>query len=521
MTLWLLMTMLCSAVAVAISVPLIRRLDRAPTGQDAAIYQDQMKEVDRDLDAGTIHAPEAESAKAEIQRRLASAAKTETAVRPISNMWRNVALVASSGLVILGGVNLYGVLGSPDMPATSVVTPAVPVAAATAAPQQQPAAQQAAQQQTAVPAQNNSGGALQVDAMVAKLQAKLQANPKDAEGWRMLGWAQFNTQHYTESVEAYGKAIAIDPNNIDYKSAYSEALVQAAQGVVTPKAQEIIAEVLAKSPKDLRGRFYDALGHEQSGDQNGALDRWTALLADAPPDAGWRDDVKQRVTDLGKALGKDVSAVVSGAAAPVAAAQQKPLAAGEKDAMVAGMIAKLSAKLEANPKDRDGWAMMIRSLAVTGDKKGAEDALNKALEIFKGDQGTIDGMKQVAQAAGIGAGAGAAATTAPAAPAQGQASAIPPSAAAPQISADQQAAVQAMAPADQQTMIKGMVQKLADKMKDNPKDLDGWMRLMRAYQVLKEPDNAKTALNSALSAFVTEPDSIAKLKAAAAELGIN
>ncbi len=518
MNFWLISTILCSAAAVAISIPLIRRYEQRGEGaQESAVYQDQLKEVDRDLNSGTINAPEAQAAKVEIGRRLDAVQRDSSAPQPISPLWRSAALVACAALVILGGVNLYGFMGSPNMP--SAVPAPQQVAAATvppgaAAPAAVPVADAAA-------ASNVGAATAQVDGMIAKVQARLKTNPKDAEGWRMLGWALFNTQRFQESADAYTNALALDPSNIDYKSAMMESTVQAAQGVVTPRAQELINDVLAKDHRDLRARFYDALGHEQSGDQAGALERWMSLLADAPADAGWRDDVKQRAADLAKALGKDVSASLSGVApAPVQGA--KPLGAGEKDAMVAGMIAKLAAKLEANPKDRDGWAMMIRSLIVTGDKKGADDALAKALDIFKDDKATADGLKQTAvdAAAKVAGTAPAAATAAPAAP-DAAASAIPPSAAAPQISADQQTAVQSMAPQDQQAMIQGMVQKLADKMKDNPKDLDGWMRLMRSYQVLKAPDKAKVALADAMKAFDGDQASLDKLKAAATELGIN
>jgi cytochrome c-type biogenesis protein CcmH len=491
MSLWLLMTMLCSAAAVAVSIPLIRRYDTVPAGAiDKAIYEDQLKEVEKDLQTGTINAPEAQSAKVEIERRLATVDKNVVGAAPVSNTWRNVALLASAGLVILGSVNLYNMIGSPDLPS------AVP----------QPAAQNMAQQPQADAAPAAAPAAPgQVDAMVAKLIARLQANPKDAEGWRMLGWSQFNLQHYTESADAYEKALALTPDNIDYKSAYAEAIVQMSQGIVTPKATALFAEVLAKQPKDSRGRFYDALAHEQSGDQSGALDRWLALLADTPADAGWREDVKQRVVDLGKATGRDVSAALLTPSLPATGGQQT-LAQPEKDAMVAGMIAKLAAKLEANPKDRDGWAMMIRSLSVSGDKKGAEDALAKALEIFKGDQATIDGLKSIAQTA-TGAASGG--------------SAIPPTASAPVISDEQKATIQALPEGDQKNMIKSMVERLAGKLQANPNDFDGWVRLMRSYQVLGEPQKAKDALAIALSTFAADAGTTEKIKAAATELGIN
>ena len=375
MMLWLLITILCSATAVVVSIPLIRRYeDRKGSPQDQAIYQDQLNEVDRDESSGTIDAPEAKAARIEIHRRLAETKSMTQQARPLSPSWKMLVLALTAGMVILGGVSLYGIMGAPDVPSVSnAQAPAIPLAT----------------------------GPGQVETMIVKLQARLQTNPKDAEGWRMLGWAQFNTQNYAASADAYAKASEIDPTNIDYKSAFAESLVQSAEGIVTPKAQGLFAEVLAKDPKEFRARYYDALAHEQSGDQNGALDRWIALLADAPADAGWRDDVKQRIVNLGKTLSRDVSAAVKLPKLDPAS-PQKPLASDERNAMVVGMIAKLATKLEANPRDRDGWAMMIRSLAVTGDKKGAADALNKAIGIFKDDQSTIDGLQSIAKAAGVG-----------------------------------------------------------------------------------------------------------------------
>ncbi len=362
MTLWLLMVMLCSAAAVGVSIPLIRRFDPVKQdGRDIAIYEDQLKEVDRDVRSGAISAPEAVLAKVEIQRRLAAAAKNVGIERPISSTVRGVALAVVVGLVIVGGGSLYGLLGSPDLISQPAQTPV----AARPAP---------------------------VEIMVAKLEARLQANPNDAEGWRTLGFAQFELKNYPKSAEAYAKALALDPGNIAYKSAYAEALVQAADSVVTPTARALFAEILAQNPKDMRARFYDALALEQAGNQIGALDRWLAVLADTPADAGWRDYVMRRVAQLGTSNGRDVSAAL---AAPAVEQLAVPL---EKSAMIAGMIANLQAKLEANPHDRDGWAMLIRSLIVSGDRTGADGALAKALEIFKDDKVAVDGLKAVANA---------------------------------------------------------------------------------------------------------------------------
>jgi cytochrome c-type biogenesis protein CcmH len=53
--------------------------------------------------------------------------------------------------------------------------------------------------------------------------------------------------------------------------------------------------------------------------------------------------------------------------------------------------------------------------------------------------------------------------------------------------ADDVKAAQQMPAEDRLTMIRGMVGRLADKMKDDPNNAEGWLRLGRSYGVLNEP----------------------------------
>ena len=52
-----------------------------------------------------------------------------------------------------------------------------------------------------------------------------------------------------------------------------------------------------------------------------------------------------------------------------------------------------------------------------------------------------------------------------------------------------------MSPEDRQEMIRGMVQRLADRLKKNPDDAAGWQRLARARSVLGDKEAAKDALS--------------------------
>jgi cytochrome c-type biogenesis protein CcmH len=65
-----------------------------------------------------------------------------------------------------------------------------------------------------------------------------------------------------------------------------------------------------------------------------------------------------------------------------------------------------------------------------------------------------------------------------------------------------------------------MVSRLADRLKNNPKDADGWIRLMRARMVLGETAAATAALRVGRAAFAGDPMTQGRLDRAAAELGV-
>lgn len=58
-------------------------------------------------------------------------------------------------------------------------------------------------------------------------------------------------------------------------------------------------------------------------------------------------------------------------------------------------------------------------------------------------------------------------------------------------------AAQDMSPEDRQAFIQTMVQRLADKMEANPSDVEGWLRLGRAYRVLENEERADYAFGRA------------------------
>lgn len=98
------------------------------------------------------------------------------------------------------------------------------------------------------------------------------------------------------------------------------------------------------------------------------------------------------------------------------------------------------------------------------------------------------------------------------------ATATPSVAVAPGPNAADVAAASAMAPADRQAMIEGMVASLADKLKANPDDAQGWARLIRSYAVLDRRADAETALADARKALAGDSAKLATVEATATEL---
>ena len=69
-------------------------------------------------------------------------------------------------------------------------------------------------------------------------------------------------------------------------------------------------------------------------------------------------------------------------------------------------------------------------------------------------------------------------------------------------------------PAQQSAMIQGMVDRLAARLKQDGSDVDGWVRLVRSYNVLGEADKARAATADAQQALAGDPDKLSKLDAA-------
>src|SRR5208337_816998 len=137
----------------------------------------------------------------------------------------------------------------------------------------------------------------------------------------------------------------------------------------------------------------------------------------------------------------------------------------------------LAAKLKENGADLDGWLRLIRSYGVLKEHAKAEDAAASARKQFASDPQALGQIESLTRELG----------SAPAeAPAAGNAQAS------------------GNAHAGDDDAIRGMVERLAARLKQNGADLDGWLMLIRSYSVLKQPAKAQEAIASARKQFASD-----------------
>jgi cytochrome c-type biogenesis protein CcmH len=85
---------------------------------------------------------------------------------------------------------------------------------------------------------------------------------------------------------------------------------------------------------------------------------------------------------------------------------------------------------------------------------------------------------------------------------------------------EQGKAIAAM-PADQrEAMIRSMVDRLATRLETKGDDVEGWLRLIRAYSVLSESEKARKAVADARKALAGKEAEVARIEALARELDI-
>ena len=212
---------------------------------------------------------------------------------------------------------------------------------------------------------------------------------------------------FPSSATAYERATAADPDSAVLWSSLGEALVMASErDPMPPAARQAFRKAIALDRDDPRGRYFMAVEKDLAGDHEGAIADWLALLADTPPGAPWEADLRRTIEQVGRirsiAVDERLAAAVAGrpdappAVAAIPGPTEEQLAAAsslrpaEQQEMAEAMVARLAARLGDEPRDVDGWIMLMRSYQTLGRAGEARAALGRAVAANPGERARLE-----------------------------------------------------------------------------------------------------------------------------------
>jgi cytochrome c-type biogenesis protein CcmH len=247
---------------------------------NAAICRDQLAEIERDRNAGTLAEEDYRQARDELQRRVLEDGQGEE----IASVLRapKKTLIALALLLPVASAALYLLLGNP-----AGLNPA--------APEHQVTAQD-------------------IERMVANLAAKLDKEPENLKGWSMLARSYKAMGRVDDAEKAFEHAAALVDTDAQLLADYADVLATKAGGSFAGKPQQLIDKALKLDPDNLQALWLAGSAAYEGARYDQAVAAWSRLLKLLPPES---DDAKQIAAGIADARAK----AGKPAAAPVDAAK--------------------------------------------------------------------------------------------------------------------------------------------------------------------------------------------------------
>ncbi|MEO5702070.1 MAG: c-type cytochrome biogenesis protein CcmI [Casimicrobiaceae bacterium] len=329
------------AVAIAwLVVPLLHRRGTTVLEREAsnvALLRDQADELDADVRSGTLSAEGREQAQRELEERVLQEALPLHASRAVVPGAGRKTVWTIAALMPVAAIALYALWGN-----FTAFAPQAPVAA------KGPGTMTAAE----------------IEPLIAKVIARLEQEPDNAQGWIVLARTYYAINRYAEAAQAFERAVRLVPGDATLLADYADALGAARQSL-QGKPAELVARALAIEPRNWKALALAGTASFDRQDYRQALVHWEALKAIVPADAPLAQSIDASIAEA-RQLGAFAPAPPGGSgafvAAPDTARPAAPPAGGSAVAgtAVAGTIS-LDPKLTAQARPDDTVFIFARA----------------------------------------------------------------------------------------------------------------------------------------------------------------
>lgn len=298
-TFWLIAAVFVAIALAFVLPPLLQRAGTAPDAggeeTNVAVYRDQLTELEADLQSGIIGAEQYQQDRDEIERRLLSDVSTpikpeEKNAKPAS-AGRATVYALALGIPIVAVTFYYqvgtpSVMSSPDAASnpTSARNPQTPFAGSRPS-------------QASPLGADNPMTQERMEANVAALAKRLEQNPDDVSGWRMLARSYSSLGKYAEASNAYERATRLMTDNADLWADYALASTMANRQQMQGKPMELVNKALKLDPENPKALQLAGGAAFQAKRYSEAVAYWERVLKKLPPDSELAAALKQKIDE--------------------------------------------------------------------------------------------------------------------------------------------------------------------------------------------------------------------------------
>ena len=368
-----------------------------PVMRDVDVYAEQLRGLERDLAKGVLRDEEFAAMRAEIGRRMISAARASGHQPNPSAQDRGLwAFAGGSILACLLGAGLYSQIGAPSVPDS-------PIAERYTQSETLKANRSAQETAEARAPANDTATDPDYVQLVTELRAALEARPGDIQGHELLAKAESRLGNFASAHQAQARVLELKgaEATADEWYAYAELLIMAADTYISREAETALREALRRDPNHKlalfrMGMYFDAIGRPDR-----TFGIWRKLLEAGPETAPYIPLIRRTITDLAQIAGVnyDPPAVKGPSAEDMQFAEE--MSAEDRSAMIASMVTGLADRLATEGGPATDWAQLIVAYGVLGEITSAREIFDEAVQVFESRPGDLEILQGAAQSAGI------------------------------------------------------------------------------------------------------------------------
>ncbi|MGV6839472.1 MAG: c-type cytochrome biogenesis protein CcmI [Planktomarina sp.] len=395
MTLFIILAVVMTVIVGLGALALAPALKSETRLQDADVYKDQLRSLDKDRARGVVTAEEFEALRAEMARRLIAASGTAAGKGTGPSRLATGAAIGVAAVIAAVVYPFYGAPQVDNLPLTARIEAS-----------KEAMANLPAQAELDLPYIGAVDENIDDDYrnIMKELRVILQQRPDDLRGFELLARGESRLGNFKAAYEAQEKVIDLKEGAATSEDwgLFAELMIISAQDIISKEAAGALQNALRLNPEAALPRYRLGQLHMQIDRPDLALSTWVSLYNDSDPSAPYMPAIEAFTPELAMLAGRhnfELDVKRGPTLEDIEAAEG--MTAQERSGMIEGMVAQLSERLATEGGPASEWAKLIRSLGIIGQFDRAALIYGEAQSRFAGRDADMALLNAAAAEAGI------------------------------------------------------------------------------------------------------------------------